>query len=195
MIVFGGGPFAEDPDSGGRLVDLDADADGIPLAQDNCPETANANQFDTDADGQGNACDNCPLVANVDQADGDGDGAGDACDCSPLDSNVRPAAEVPTLDVEPIDGAPAAARLAWEITPGAVRYSVTRAELGALAPQQYGPCLTSSVFGTTFDDFDDPGSGKGYGYLVSGHSICGGGPIGFTSSGEERINLDPAACP
>jgi gliding motility-associated-like protein len=42
----------------------DADGDGIPDGQDNCPSVANANQLDTDRDGQGDACD----------TDDDGDG-------------------------------------------------------------------------------------------------------------------------
>ncbi|MGD8299294.1 MAG: thrombospondin type 3 repeat-containing protein, partial [Nitrosopumilaceae archaeon] len=76
-------------------VPSDADNDGIPDADDNCPNVANPDQADTDGDGIGDACevpsdadndgipdadDNCPNVANPDQADTDGDGIGDACD-------------------------------------------------------------------------------------------------------------------
>jgi hypothetical protein len=65
------------------LPALDADADGVPDAQDPCT--------DIDDDGVGdpglgeNACgaDNCPLVANATQADADRDGIGDACDICP----------------------------------------------------------------------------------------------------------------
>ena len=76
--------------------DPDSDGDGVPDADDNCPDVANADQADTDGDGAGDACDpdddddtvpdgddNCPLVANADQADTDGDGTGDACDTRP----------------------------------------------------------------------------------------------------------------
>jgi sugar lactone lactonase YvrE len=52
----------EDDDPG-----LDADADGIPDANDNCRTTPNPGQADTDGDGQGDACD----------ADADGDGIPD----------------------------------------------------------------------------------------------------------------------
>jgi hypothetical protein len=58
---------------------LDADADGVPDDQDNCPAAANPAQGDVDQDGVGDACDNCPTRVNPDQIDSDGDGAGDAC--------------------------------------------------------------------------------------------------------------------
>lgn len=58
----------------------DADGDGVPDAQDNCPSTPNPDQLDSDGDGRGDACDNCPITANPDQADRDRDGVGDACD-------------------------------------------------------------------------------------------------------------------
>jgi len=72
----------------------DADGDGVPDDQDNCPNVSNPNQFDPDFDGLGNACDNCDLIANGpgqagipgvgNQTDRDSDGAGDACDnCNP----------------------------------------------------------------------------------------------------------------
>ena len=67
----------------GVCVYDDQDMDGISDSQDNCPNTANANQLDTDADGVGDACDNCPSDANADQANSDGDGYGDACDAYP----------------------------------------------------------------------------------------------------------------
>jgi len=86
--------------------DPDRDGDGVPDADDNCPDVANPDQADADGDGIGDACDtcdhclpcavgpdhdedgdkipdgcdNCPAVPNADQADADGDGIGDACD-------------------------------------------------------------------------------------------------------------------
>jgi hypothetical protein len=38
----------------------DADGDGIPDAQDNCPNIANPDQADSDGDKVGDACDRCP---------------------------------------------------------------------------------------------------------------------------------------
>jgi len=59
----------------------DADSDGIPNAEDNCPFTPNTRQLNTDADSLGDVCDNCPFISNEDQADQDRDGIGDVCDC------------------------------------------------------------------------------------------------------------------
>ena len=38
----------------------DQDADGVPDAEDNCPDTYNPDQEDLDGDGVGDACDDCP---------------------------------------------------------------------------------------------------------------------------------------
>ena len=54
----------------------DADGDGIGDEDDNCPNTANADQLDTDGDSQGDACDE----------DDDNDGVPDSSDAFPLDS-------------------------------------------------------------------------------------------------------------
>ncbi len=58
----------------------DADCDGRPDEEDNCPEVENPNQSDGDGDGVGDACDNCRTVSNPEQTDTDEDGLGDACD-------------------------------------------------------------------------------------------------------------------
>jgi CSLREA domain-containing protein len=55
----------------------DADGDGIPDANDNCPAASNPGQQNTDGDTWGDACDNCPAVAtvwSVPAGDGDCDG-------------------------------------------------------------------------------------------------------------------------
>lgn len=86
---------------------VDTDGDGVADEDDNCPNTANADQADNDNDGLGNVCDptpdgvtpppsndrdndgipnasdNCPDTANPDQADADNDGIGDVCDSTP----------------------------------------------------------------------------------------------------------------
>ena len=70
----------------------DADGDGVPDDEDNCPDTPNADQDDTDGDGTGNACDNCPndpektdpgeCGCGIADTDSDGDGAPDCVDNS-----------------------------------------------------------------------------------------------------------------
>jgi Tol biopolymer transport system component len=45
------------PDRAETLAPPDADGDGIPDADDNCPAVANADQQDSDGDGVGDACD------------------------------------------------------------------------------------------------------------------------------------------
>ena len=79
----------------------DSDGDGIPDAEDNCPNDSNADQADWDEDGMGDVCDddddndnvldindNCQFVVNQDQADNDGDNLGDACDTDDDNDNV-----------------------------------------------------------------------------------------------------------
>jgi uncharacterized membrane protein len=66
---------------------LDVDADGVPLSDDNCPETPNAEQLDTDGDWVGDACDNCPGSPNASQDDLDQDEIGDVCDPFPADAD------------------------------------------------------------------------------------------------------------
>lgn len=73
-------------------ADGDLDGDGVPDAEDNCADVANADQADGDGNGTGDACedldgdgvvdvtDNCLEVPNPDQADSDRDGTGDACE-------------------------------------------------------------------------------------------------------------------
>lgn len=70
----------------------DIDGDGVPDVNDNCPETANANQADADEDEVGDVCDNCLMKANPDQCNtnaGSGPGQdqfGNLCDAD-LDNN------------------------------------------------------------------------------------------------------------
>jgi len=67
---------------GRAVVTEDRDRDGIPDAEDGCPDDPNPDGTDIDGDGLPDACDNCRFEANPDQADLDSDGVGDACDKS-----------------------------------------------------------------------------------------------------------------
>ncbi len=58
----------------------DADSDGVPDGQDNCPNVFTLTQEDGDKDGVGDVCDNCPKSPNPLQEDSDGDSSGDKCD-------------------------------------------------------------------------------------------------------------------
>ncbi|WP_232221950.1 thrombospondin type 3 repeat-containing protein [Alcanivorax jadensis] len=63
-----GASCAADTVLDGEPIEEDADSDGVPDAQDNCPSEPNPDQLDTDSDGQGDACQ---------QGTGEGDGSGD----------------------------------------------------------------------------------------------------------------------
>jgi hypothetical protein len=86
-LAFAVEAFAEDdtrePEVRGASLALidDSDGDGIPDAEDNCPEVSNADQSDLDGDGFGDVCDNCLLHINPIQFDCDDDYCGNVCDC------------------------------------------------------------------------------------------------------------------
>jgi hypothetical protein len=67
----------------GAVTADDTDGDGVPNAQDNCPDIANPDQANEDGDKFGDACDPCPVEANDTPSDPDGDGVADGCDPHP----------------------------------------------------------------------------------------------------------------
>lgn len=75
------------------FAQADTDADGPGDACDPCPLDAHTTECaafdpnDADGDGTPEIEDNCPALANPDQADADDDGKGDACDPCPDDAN------------------------------------------------------------------------------------------------------------
>jgi hypothetical protein len=95
-LAFAVEAFAEDdirePEARGALLALieeaDSDGDGIPDAEDNCPEVSNADQADLDGDGPGDVCDNCLERVNTMQFDCDDDYCGNLCDCDYDQSGV-----------------------------------------------------------------------------------------------------------
>jgi hypothetical protein len=128
-----GGPAAPpiDPD--------DVDGDGIPNAQDACPDVADPTQHDEDGDGFGDACDVCPTVSDPEQLDRgelDGiafdDGVGDACDPRPSTGGDR----ISALYTFAADSPSAWTGAGWSIAgdraraSGAARWLGTRAASG-----------------------------------------------------------------
>lgn len=86
---------------------LDADADAVPDACDNCPGDANMDQMDSDNDGAGDVCDICPGFD--DTLDADADSVPDGCDtCNGFDDNLDADADgVPDdCDICPNDADP-----------------------------------------------------------------------------------------
>jgi len=144
-------------------------------------------------DGVGNACDRCPRFPGP-HADNDADNAGNDCDCAPNDPSARSPAEIPGVFVD--SPSPGTARLRWSNAAGADSFAVTRTLLSTLSTDNYGSCLASDLLIQMFDDAEIPTAGDGFGYLVHGvDSLCGPGTLGFTSTGSERLNTDPQACP
>lgn len=87
--------------TGAVAINSDDDGDGIPNAEDNCPDAFNpirpldnGQQGDFDADGAGDLCDPCPLDANTTTCttfnpdDADSDGHNNNADNCPNDSNA-----------------------------------------------------------------------------------------------------------
>jgi hypothetical protein len=138
----------------------DGDGDGVPDADDVCPDLPDPGQDDADADGHGDACDDCPAAADPAQTDRDGDAAGDACDPCPDDATCLPPATprfggggtdnagdrllgwvTPETEVMTVPGetsTTAVVVLAADVEPGSVRVKIGRrdvtAVIGALVP-------------------------------------------------------------
>jgi hypothetical protein len=159
---------------------IDQDGDGVPDRNDNCPSTANGPQSNFDGDALGDACD----------PDDDNDQIPDGLDCAPLDASAGRPLEVSGTTVT-------RTQVSWPATPAADRYDVSRGLLSASHQGDYGICLFHGVAGTSVPDATLPALGDGFLYLVRGiDDQCGGaGTWGTSSSGAERINGNPSACP
>jgi uncharacterized delta-60 repeat protein len=118
-----------------RLLQSDADGDGIGDAEDNCPANSNTDQRNSDGRGAADACnadadaderdddaDNCAAAANPDQADGDGDGQGDACDSPAPPPDATAGAPTACLTLTP------AIRKRTKVVPGGGEVALTSSQ-------------------------------------------------------------------
>lgn len=166
--------------------------------------------FDFDNDGVSQLPDNCPLVWNPDQLDTDGDRVGDRCDgdydadgvADANDCNRRVASEgrPPTFDTLRVERNGSSATVSWALLASAESYDVSRGLLTTLGLNQFGSCQNARDAAVTDGEFvepDLPPSGDGFFFVVRGRDAgCGGvGSYGSSSTGVERINADPLACP
>ncbi len=72
---------------------------------------------------------------------------------------------------------------------------MSRGELSLLQTGTYGECFANGVTATQIADAEIPSPGQGFFYLVQGQNDdCGLGSLGTTSSEQERVNSNPAAC-
>lgn len=166
------------------ITPFDFDGDGITQLEDNCPLVANASQLDSDADDRGDAC----------AADWDGDGLDDGVDCAISDRRSGRPPEVVAVAFM------SQTVLSWSRAPLMDTFDVSRGELTPPASMDYGVCQNSrdaNLADTSFEDPDQPIPGQVFHYLVRARNAgCGGaGTWGFASSGTERQNDNPAACP
>lgn len=138
----------------------DPDKDGLPSAQDNCPQAKNVDQADWNSNGIGDACDdsdddgvvdakdNCLTVSNPGQENDDGNGTsveiGNAC--TPLCSTPTPKLSIPVnQSIDTIVNVSGAITLVCNAGETKVlEASVDPATGSTAVPLQQGP-LTSSV--------------------------------------------------
>ena len=195
----------------------DSDGDGFYDICDFCPAVFSSGQYDTDEDGAGDACDvcartpnqppgsvdtdedghcdfadNCPTLINFAQVDSDGDGAGEGCDCQPTDPAGREPDGVPGLLLVK---QPAGTDLTWGAPPGADRYRVLRGTADLLVGD-YGVCVQGNLTIQTYTELSSPAPGIVFTYLVAAENdLCGIGPLGYTSFGNERFDPSIDVCP
>lgn len=165
---------------------VDSDGDGVLQLDDNCPLVPNLSQADTDSDRIGDLCD----------GDYDGDGLADGLDCKPNRASAGEPAEVAGLRYE----VGSKARIVWNPVARAETYDVSRGAVELLPLQDYGTCINSADSNLMDNQLDDPATppaASGWFYLVRGRDVeCPAvGSWGRASSGTERVNLNPSACP
>ncbi len=170
------------------LSPFDTDGDGVAQLSDNCPLIANPTQLDADANGVGDIC----------QLDYDGDLVADPIDCRPGDVKAGRPGDIKLVSLTKMSSTVLV--MTWTAFSTAETYDVSRGRLSQLRFNDFGTCQNlrdQNLTDTTFIEPNNPPVGDGYFFLVRGRdTACGGvGTWGVSSSGAERINSNPAACP
>lgn len=168
------------------LSPLDTDNDGVAQLTDNCPLIANPSQIDSNADRRGDAC----------ALDYDGDAIPDSLDCNSANPHAGRPLEVPNLRV--VGGS--ISNVTWDAPATADTYDIYRGDVAGLSSSDFGACQNTrdpNLTDTLFIEPRIPDAGRAYFFLVRGKDAeCGGaGTLGYLSSGAERVNTNPGACP
>jgi hypothetical protein len=150
--------------------------DNNPCTDDSCdPETGAVYTFNTAPCDDGNPCTEADLCG------------GGSCGGTP----VAPLGEVTdqqfsSTSHQTWDGlASAGPPAAYDV----VRGAIDQFPVGSGGAEQ---CLATSSGATSIDDFDEPGIGSGYWYLVRGRNACSSGGYGAASDGTPRST---SVCP
>lgn len=148
----------------------DADQDGIPDYDDNCPQAHNAAQENTD-----------------------GDLAGDGCDCDPADPTAIANVETDGVVVRPNRTTVEWCSATYSAGPS-THYDVSRGLVSEfpVGTGAHEVCVGSVVPLPEVEDSLMPNLGDGFWYLVRGRNSCGIGTYGSTSVGMERVT---STCP
>jgi hypothetical protein len=174
----------------------DTDGDGLGDACDLCPGVHQARQYDSDRDGVGDACDLCPYLAETGQLDSDGDGTGDVCDPDPQNSGVGvPSAAIDLTLVH--DQVGDETTVTWTPEPHAAEYRVVRGSLDEIRDRFYGACESADdpdPSDTSFVDDENPAAGELSGYLVVGVAPSGDQGWGGTDSEGRQRDLRAKDC-
>jgi hypothetical protein len=108
--------------------------------------------------------------------------------------------ELPTPPAEvspPGSGAPlrflSASELEWEdaSASGSESFNLYRGDLGSLSLDDFGACFEPGLPGNSTTDFDEPLSGQGFAYVVTGANAGGESTMGTDWAGGFRPNVHP----
>jgi Putative metal-binding motif/Bacterial pre-peptidase C-terminal domain len=192
-----------DDNCDGRIdEEFDGDGDGYTACGGDCNDadpavnpgaTEVCNGVDDDCDlavDEGFPDSDGDTLADCIDPDDDNDGVPDALDCAPLTYLVTALpAEVSGDAVLPVDSA---TRIQWEQVAQTQVYNLYRGQVqldNGWAFQTL--CLLSESVETVYDDAETPPAGALFYYLQAGTNLCGEGPLGAGTGGQERPRAEP----